>query len=49
MNHVQKYAICIMFVGGMWASRPTVCIADSSEELIIGYMRSTVRLSGGTE
>ena len=39
MFYVQKYIICMTFDGGMWASRPTVCIADSSEELIIGYIR----------
>ena len=38
MFYVQKYIICMTFDGGMRASRPTVCIADSSEELIIGYL-----------
>ena len=38
MFYVQKRIICMTFDGGMWASRPTVCIADSSEEVIIGYL-----------
>ncbi len=28
----QKYAICMTYDGGMKASRPTVCIANSGEE-----------------
>ena len=45
MFYVQKYIICMTFDGGMRASRPTVCIADSSEELIIVYLLLTLRFA----
>ncbi len=47
MFYVQKYIICMTFDGGMRASRPTVCIAYSSEELIIVYLR--IKMMGKTE
>lgn len=39
MTYVQKYAICMMYVGGMWASHPTMSSFFCITELIIIHIR----------